>query len=280
MPHPHHLFGGVASAADNKIVGIVDDLSPILRLISQDLPAPGTNRRMYRLLSSGEIGDPWGVPIRWSRLRVLVWLVPEPRSDSTTGISSHIFSRCSRGRSRRSVGPPPASVGHAELCRSIRLSPRPPLPDGRCGSTSRRVEPHPAPRVRAGKHIALASGRPRRSVRVPMPRPFVPPDPGWWGFPGSLALAVRLENILPAERLGTIRFVPQCLHQFAQPPFRSVRLDVSERLAVYPRTTFVGLAQAIGEFQHVPAMHLVVQTVETEVRRVLGFGMQRNVCNF
>src|SRR5262245_537477 len=55
---------------------------------------PCTNRRMYRLLSKGLIGDPCGVPRPSSRLRVLRRLFPRS-SVSSTGASSHILIRCS-----------------------------------------------------------------------------------------------------------------------------------------------------------------------------------------
>src|SRR6266568_154793 len=55
---------------------------------------PSTNRRMYRLLNRGLIGDPCGVPRPSSRLRVLRHLFPRS-SVSSTGASSHILIRCS-----------------------------------------------------------------------------------------------------------------------------------------------------------------------------------------
>src|SRR5215831_9532975 len=55
---------------------------------------PSTNRRMYRLLSKGLIGDPCGVPRPSSRLRVLRRLFP-CSSVSSTGASNHILIRCS-----------------------------------------------------------------------------------------------------------------------------------------------------------------------------------------
>src|SRR5262252_4545456 len=65
---------------------------------------PSTNRRMYRFASSGEIGDPCGMPRRLSRAAVV--RVFRPRSSvSSTGLSSHILIRCSTRRStiRRDV---------------------------------------------------------------------------------------------------------------------------------------------------------------------------------
>src|SRR6266571_3328911 len=55
---------------------------------------PSTNRRRYRLLNRGLIGDPCGVPRPSSRLRVLRRLFPRS-SVSSTGAASHILIRCS-----------------------------------------------------------------------------------------------------------------------------------------------------------------------------------------
>ena len=54
---------------------------------------PSTNRRMYRLLSKGEIG-PLGCPRPSSRLRVVRCFWP-CSSSSSTAASSHILIRCS-----------------------------------------------------------------------------------------------------------------------------------------------------------------------------------------
>src|SRR6516225_4453217 len=55
---------------------------------------PSTNRRMYKLLSKGLIGDPCGVPRPSFRFRVLRCVFPRS-SVSSTGASSHILIRCS-----------------------------------------------------------------------------------------------------------------------------------------------------------------------------------------
>src|SRR5262249_13545323 len=55
---------------------------------------PSTNRRMYRLLSSGLIGEACGLPRPSSRFRVLRRLFPRS-SVSSTGASSHILIRWS-----------------------------------------------------------------------------------------------------------------------------------------------------------------------------------------
>src|SRR5215470_15715753 len=55
---------------------------------------PSTNRRRYRLLSNGLIGEPCGVPRPSSRFRVLRRLFPRS-SVSSTGASSHILIRWS-----------------------------------------------------------------------------------------------------------------------------------------------------------------------------------------
>ena len=49
---------------------------------------------MYRLLRSGEIGAPWGVPFFSSLFRVVLRLLPR-LSVSSTGATSHDLIRCS-----------------------------------------------------------------------------------------------------------------------------------------------------------------------------------------
>src|SRR6266567_1248137 len=55
---------------------------------------PSTNRRMYRLLNNGLIGEPCGLPRPSSRFRVLRRLFPRS-SVSSTGASNHILIRWS-----------------------------------------------------------------------------------------------------------------------------------------------------------------------------------------
>src|SRR5437764_13704831 len=52
---------------------------------------PSTNRRMYRLLSNGLIGDPCGVPRPSSRLRVLRCLFPRSSVSSTGASMLHLI---------------------------------------------------------------------------------------------------------------------------------------------------------------------------------------------
>src|SRR4029077_17809085 len=59
---------------------------------------PSTNRRMYRLASSGEIGEPCGMPRRLSRASVVRVFLPRS-SVSSTAHSSQNLIRCSRRRS-------------------------------------------------------------------------------------------------------------------------------------------------------------------------------------
>jgi hypothetical protein len=91
---------------------------------------------------------------------------------------------------------------------------------------------------------------------------------------GSL-FPVRFRQVDPPDRLRLIPFRSQFLRQFVQPPFQPVLPDVVERLAVHARRAAVGMALRIGRRQHVAAIHLVVQGVETEVGRTLRFVMQR-----
>src|ERR1035438_10687980 len=58
---------------------------------------PSTNRRMYRLLSKGLIGDPCGVPRPSSRLRVLRCLLPRS-SVSSTGTAPSATAKHSTDR--------------------------------------------------------------------------------------------------------------------------------------------------------------------------------------
>jgi hypothetical protein len=57
------------------------------------------------------------------------------------------------------------------------------------------------------------------------------------------------------------------------PVLASVRLDVIERLAVYPSRAAIGFASGIGEAQNVRAIHLVVQKIEPILRFCLRFRM-------
>src|SRR6516165_6159792 len=91
------LLGTAPSAQDHKIVGISDERVPRLRS-SPSFFHPNTNRRMYKFASSGEMGEPCGMPRRLSRASVV--RVVRPRwSVSSTGHSSHVLIRCSTRRS-------------------------------------------------------------------------------------------------------------------------------------------------------------------------------------
>ncbi len=94
------------------------------------------------------------------------------------------------------------------------------------------------------------------------------------GPQGSL-LPVRFRQVNPPHRLRLIPFRSQFLRQFVQPRCHAVLLDVLERLAVHAGRSVVGTALRVGGFQHVAAIHLVVQGVETKVGRTLRFVMQR-----
>ncbi len=95
------------------------------------------------------------------------------------------------------------------------------------------------------------------------------------GNPQRPLLPVRFRQVDPPDRLRLIPFRSQFLRQFVQPPLHAVLLDVLERLAVHAGRSAVGTALRPGRFQHVAAIHLVVQGVETKVGRTLRFVMQR-----
>src|SRR5262249_38944486 len=85
------------SAQDHKVIRIIDEASA-KALLKAELFPPQHNRRMYRFASSGERGEPCGMPRRLSRACVV--RVVRPRwSVSSTGHSSHILIRCSTRRS-------------------------------------------------------------------------------------------------------------------------------------------------------------------------------------
>ena len=88
-------------------------------------------------------------------------------------------------------------------------------------------------------------------------------------------LAVRLGYVHPPHGLRTIRLLAEFIRQFAQPPHQPVRRDIVERLAIDSGRPFIGLAARVRVVQHVGAIQLVVQCIETVVGRPLRFGMQR-----
>ena len=93
--------------------------------------------------------------------------------------------------------------------------------------------------------------------------------------PQRALLAIRFGDEHASNRLGSVRPGLQVRRQFVQPPIQPVRLDVLEPLAIDPRCAVVGTTTRAGPFQHVLAVHLVVQRVEAVVGRPLRFGMQR-----
>jgi hypothetical protein len=74
--------------------------------------------------------------------------------------------------------------------------------------------------------------------------------------------AARLGDPDPPHRFRPVVLALEPLRQFPEPAPLPVRLDVVEFLAVHPRRPLVGLAAAIGKFQHVTSIHLVVQKIE------------------
>ena len=95
------------------------------------------------------------------------------------------------------------------------------------------------------------------------------------GNPQRPPLPVRFRQINPPDRLRLVPFRSQFLRQFAQPAFDAVLLDVRKRLPIDAGRTAVGTALFPSGLQHVAAIHLVVQRVETKAGRTLRFGMQR-----
>ena len=67
--------------------------------------------------------------------------------------------------------------------------------------------------------------------------------------------AVGLWQPDPLDRLRFVGLAPQPLRQFPKPAFLAIRLDVLEPLAVHPCCALVGLAAAVGIFQHVGPIH-------------------------
>ena len=88
-------------------------------------------------------------------------------------------------------------------------------------------------------------------------------------------LAIRLGYVHPPHGLRTIRLLAEFIRQFAQPPPQPVLGNLVERLPIDPRCPAVGLAAGVRLDQHVPAIQLVVQRIETVVWRSLRFGVQR-----
>jgi hypothetical protein len=65
--------------------------------------------------------------------------------------------------------------------------------------------------------------------------------------------------------------LPERKHQFTEPPFHPVRLDIRRLLTVHTRCALVRATLRVGMRQNVVAADLVVQGVETESRLCLRF---------
>jgi hypothetical protein len=70
VPHRRQRFFSVAATADHQVISIVNDVCSKTLLVPELLPSRH-EPTMYKLLSIGLIGAPWGVPRPSSRLRVL-----------------------------------------------------------------------------------------------------------------------------------------------------------------------------------------------------------------
>src|SRR5262245_51157549 len=120
---------------------------------------------MYRLASSGEIGEPCGMPHRLSLASVVRLFLPRS-SVSSTGQTSHILIRCSTRRStiRRATELSSSAWG---CSRSSPQGRRQRLPGG---LETAALAPPPPPVARCaqdGKHTVLVEGRLRRSALAP-----------------------------------------------------------------------------------------------------------------
>ena len=108
-------------------------------------------------------------------------------------------------------------------------------------------------------------------------------DPFIWGFGPALLiptgtddrysrralLPIRLRYINPPHRKGSIGSTFQLLRQFVQPSLYPIRLDVLERLIVHSCRSAIGFRASAGKCQNILPVHLVVQRIETKVRRFL-----------
>src|SRR5438128_8769339 len=74
------------------------------------------------------------------------------------------------------------------------------------------------------------------------------------GIPREFGLIARFGYPHPSNCLSSIRLPAECVRQFAQPALFPVRRDVRKVLLIYPRRTLIGLAAAVGIFQHVLAI--------------------------
>jgi hypothetical protein len=79
------------------------------------------------------------------------------------------------------------------------------------------------------------------------------------GNPERPKFSIRLRYPDPADRLRSIRLAAECVRQFVEPSFLSIRLDVRKILTIYPWCAVVGFAPLVRIGQHVFAIHLVVQ---------------------
>jgi len=155
-----------------------------------------TNRRMYRFASSGEMGEPCGIP-RPLSLASVVRVFRSRSSVSSTAHSSHILIRCStrestmrRASERMSSGcecwgssPRSRRQRRPDGLRTWSLARRSP-PAGHCGPRDRRtVRREDRPR-RFGSSTSIAAVMQTRSRTVDIPNGL--------GLPLGLGMSTRL----------------------------------------------------------------------------------------
>ena len=68
-------------------------------------------------------------------------------------------------------------------------------------------------------------------------------------------LSIRLLQVYPPDRLGSIRLLPEGFRQFPKPALYPVRLDVLETFFVHARRPLVGFAAGVGMLQNVSAVY-------------------------
>jgi hypothetical protein len=86
-------------------------------------------------------------------------------------------------------------------------------------------------------------------------------------------LSIRLLQVHPPDRLGSIRLLPEGFRQSPKPALYPVRLNVLETFLVHARRPLVGFAAGVGVLQNVSAVYLVVEEVEPILGLFLRFGM-------
>ncbi len=228
---------------------------------------------MYRLLSSGEIGAPCGVPFLSRRARfaagaaspvVLLDRHLQPRLHPT----QHPPVTHPTGDALEQLG----VRSLAEVVRPIRVhdlavararQPMRPL-DRIVGASSRPIGGLLRGQVRLDHR---RQHQQRRRLRHPIPQtrnaqcPILP--------------ALFLRNPHPPNRLRPVGPFLQLPRQSPKPPLHAPRLNVRHRLAVHPGRPAIAADLAPGNCQHIVAPHL--QRMEPMARSFLRFRMEHRL---